>query len=215
MARPVQEINAGSMADIAFLLLIFFLVTTTMDVDTGIVRRLPPFTPPTEENIEINERNVFVVLVNSNDQLLVENQLGDINTLRSATIEFLKNPSKAGNLSEYKLTSEFLEEAKAANKEDVIEKLTLAMELFGDYPVSKGVISLQNDRGTSYGTYIKVQNELASAINQVRDELCKSKLGISYAKLVESKDEAKLNALKEIIPMQISEAEPKDVGGNK
>ncbi|MBU0488004.1 MAG: biopolymer transporter ExbD [Bacteroidetes bacterium] len=194
MARPVQEINAGSMADIAFLLLIFFLVTTTMDVDTGIVRKLPPPIDPTVKPPEIKERNVFVVLINAYDQLLVEGQLGNIYSLREKTKEFVKNPYNKSNLSE--------------SKEVVIEGL-------GPVNVSDGVVSLQNDRGTSYEMYIKVQNELASAFNELRDELAKDKFGTSYSKLIDNKDEAKLKAIKDAIPMQISEAEPKDIGGGK
>jgi len=214
MARAVPEINAGSMADIAFLLLIFFLVTTTMDVDTGIVRKLPPYQPDTEEKgPEINERNVFVVLVNSSDQLLVEGNIGSIATLREDTKEFLRNAYNNKDLSDQKYTSEALEIAKAENDEKLVEKLEYALDIFGDYRMSKGVISLQNDRGTSYGTYIKVQNELASAINELRDELCQSKLGVTYDKLVSEGDQQKLDAIKELIPMQISEAEPKDIGG--
>jgi biopolymer transport protein ExbD len=190
--RQAPEINAGSMADIAFLLLIFFLVTTTMDVDSGLQRLLPP---PPEENIdnqEVKQRNVFEVLVNANDQLLVERELGDIKNLRRDAKDFIANPM---------------------NKEYLPEKELKEVPFFGMYPVSKQVISLQNDRGTSYDIYIKVQNELAAAYNELRNELALSQFGKSYDDLVAMKDEEKVKAIRMIYPQRISEAEPKNIGG--
>jgi biopolymer transport protein ExbD len=190
--RQAPEINAGSMADIAFLLLIFFLVTTTMDVDSGLQRLLPP---PPEENIdnqEVKQRNVFEVLVNANDQLLVERELGDIRNLRKDAKDFIANP---------------------LNKEYLPEKEIKEVPFFGMYPVSKQVISLQNDRGTSYDIYIKVQNELAAAYNELRNELALSQFGKSYDELVAMKDEDKVKAIRMIYPQRISEAEPKNIGG--
>ena len=177
------------MADIAFLLLIFFLVTTTMDTDTGIARKLPPM-PEHQEKQEnkVKERNVFIVLINKNDQLLVEGKPTKINQLREKTKEFIVNP---------------------LNKEDLPEKKTIDVPYFGQYQVTKGIISLQNDRGTSYKSYIQVQNELAAAINELRDNLAMQKFGKKYEDLPE--DQA--DAIQKIYPMAISEAEPKNVGG--
>ena len=191
--RQPPEINAGSMADIAFLLLIFFLVTTTMDVDSGLQRMLPP--PPEDvlEEIDIKKRNVFVVLVNSNDQLFVKGEPGDIRSLRREAKEFIANP---------------------AGKENLPEKEYKEVQFFGNYPISKQVISLQNDRGTSYETYIKVQNELAAAYNELRNELAMSQFGKSYDDLVALKDEERVKAIRVIYPQRISEAEPKNIGGN-
>jgi len=192
--RTPPEINAGSMADIAFLLLIFFLVTTTMDQDTGLQRMLPP---PIDENIkppDFKQRNVFVVLVNANNQLLVEGQLGDIKTLRKDAKDFIAN---------------------LQNKEELPEKEIKEVPYFGQYPISKQVISLQNDRGTSYEMYIKVQNELAAAYNELRNDLAMSKFGKSYDELVTLKDEEKIKAIRTIYPQRISEAEPKNIGGKK
>lgn len=189
MARMSPEINAGSMADIAFLLLIFFLVTTTMDVDSGILRVLPP---PIDINAPepppIRERNVFVVLVNAQNQLLVEGKPGSIATLREQTRNFFLNPTNDPNLSESELRT---------------------VENLGEVMVSKGVISLQNDRSTSYETYIAVQNELAAAINQIRNEVSREFFGVDFDKL---KEEAPLKAVREAVPMAISEAEPKNIG---
>ena len=139
--REIQEINAGSMADIAFLLLIFFLVATTMDIDTGISRLLPAM--PDEEEMdseqEIRERNIFVVLINRDDQLFVEKEIVDVSRLKEMTKEFVVNPGADPVLS---------------------EKREADIDFFGRIMVSKGIISLQSDMGTSYGKYIEVQNEL-------------------------------------------------------
>src|SRR6056297_2630817 len=105
MARQnKQEINAGSMADIAFLLLIFFLVTTTMDTDSGLSRQLPPMPEeeqPKEEN-KIKERNLLIVLINKQDRLLVNGEQMLVNNLREKTKEFITNPGNSENLPEKK-----------------------------------------------------------------------------------------------------------------
>lgn len=193
--RTIQEINAGSMADIAFLLLIFFLVSTTMDTDSGIVRKLPPMPEKEEQEdqVDVKERNIFVVLVNRNNQLLVEGELMDIKDLRNAAKEFILNTYDDPNLP----TKEWIE-----------------VEFFGQVEVTKKhVISLQNDRGTSYGMYIAVQNELAGAYNDLRNELSERKFGVKYIDLDDVEDKEKKDAIEEIYPMKISEAEPKNVGG--
>jgi biopolymer transport protein ExbD len=191
--RALQEINAGSMADIAFQLLIFFLVATTLDTDTGIFRKLPPMPEdePKEEQVEIKERNIFVVLVNKDNQLLVENELMNIRDLREAAKEFIANP---------------------ANKSDLPERIMEDIPPFGEIPVTKyHVISLQNDRGTSYGTYIAVQNELTAAYNELRDELSISKFGMRYDDLKE--EDPRREAIEKVYPLKISEAVPKNIGG--
>lgn len=187
--RSTPEINAGSMADIAFLLLIFFLVTTTMDVDTGITRKLPP---PVEDetDIDVKDRNIFKVLVNSADRLQVEGKEGDINTLKDETKAFFMNP---------------------LDLEDLPEKNLKQIDLLGEYPVSKGIVSLKNDRGTSYAMYIRVQDELTQAFTEMRNEVSMQYFGVKFENLV---DEAKRDAIQEAIPMAISEAEPEDIGGN-
>ncbi len=191
MAKKIPEIPAASLADIAFMLLIFFLVTTTMDVDSGLERRLPPM-PPEDQNDQdtppIKERNVFVVLVNANDQLLVEGEPLEVDQLRDKAKEFMANPN---------------------DSETLPEKNYKEVPYFGNIGISKGVISLQNDRGTSYGTYLAVQNELVGAINDLREELAEQKFGKTYDKLEGDQQDA----IKEIYPSKISEAEPKKVGG--
>jgi len=191
MARKVPEIPSASLADIAFMLLIFFLVTTTMDVDSGLERRLPQWVDPEEleDDDQIKERNVFVVNVNRNNQLLVEGEYAEIDNLRDRTKEFMANPY---------------------NEENLPEKEPQQIPYFGETMVTKGVISLRNDVGTQYGTYIAVQNELVAAINELRDELAKERFGEPYDELEDDKQDA----IRDIYPSRISEAEPRKVGGN-
>ncbi|MDR2938153.1 MAG: biopolymer transporter ExbD [Prevotellaceae bacterium] len=189
--RQLQEINAGSMADIAFLLLIFFLVTTTMDVDTGLLRRLPPIPDKSQkvEDTKVNKRNVLAVLVNAQDRLLVNGEPTDISQLRAKAKEFVANATDSPNLPERELKN---------------------IEGVGNVMVSKGVVSLQNDRGTSYQMYIKVQNELIAAYNEVQDEYAMQHFGKKFVALYDDEQEM----VKKVYPQRISEAEPKNIGGN-
>lgn len=189
MARPIQEINAGSTADIAFLLLIFFLVTTTMDVDAGLQRRLPPIPDENQkvEDVKINRRNTMIVRISEGDGLLAGGTVIDVNQLKDKAVEFLTNPS---------------------NSETLPEREEKNIEGFGPFAVSKGVISLQNTRGTSYNVYIKVQNELVRAVNIVRDEFAMQNFGKPYISLTEDQQ----RICRDAVPQNISEAEPKDVG---
>ena len=190
--KKVPEVPAASLADIAFMLLIFFLVTTTMDVDSGLERRLPQWVNPEDidDTPPIKERNVFVVLVNRDNQLLVEGSPCRVEDLREKTKEFLTNPLDLPNMP---------------------EKVEKDIPYFGPTKVLTGsaVISLKNDFGTTYGTYIMVQNELIAAINELRDQISQSKFGKPFNKLNEDQQDA----VKEIYPQKISEAEPKKIGG--
>lgn len=181
----MPEVPAASLADIAFMLLIFFLVTTTMDVDSGLERRLPQWVEEQiDEEVDVKERNVFVVLVNRNNDLLVENEWTNIGELREKAKEFMANPADDVNLP---------------------EKEPKEIPFFGEVMVTKGVISLSNDLDTKYGTYIAVQNELVAAINELREELAKSKFGKSFIDL----EKEQQDAIRDIYPSRISEAEPK------
>ncbi|RIJ49090.1 biopolymer transporter ExbD [Maribellus luteus] len=185
MSRKMPEIPSASLADIAFMLLIFFLVTTTMDVDSGLRRRLPQWVDKEQEDEnDINERNIFVVLVNKNNDLLVEGDYERIDNLRERAKEFMENPFDDVNLP---------------------EKEPKEIPYFGEVMVTKGVISLRNDLDTQYGTYLAVQNELVAAINELRDELAMRKWGKPYSNL----DSEQQGAVREIYPQKISEAEPK------
>ena len=191
--RSMPGINSSSTADIAFMLLIFFLTTTSMDTDRGLARSLPQ--PPDQnqkqqDNIIVKERNVLQVRINKDDQLMVGSEYLDIKQLRAKAKEFVANPSDDANLPEKHLKNIPL--------------------LGGDCMITeKHVISVQNDVGTSYQAYIDVQNELVAAYNELRNELAEEKFGKTYAEC--SEDEQK--AIRDFYPQKISEAEPKKYGG--
>ena len=190
--RKTPGINGSSSADIAFMLLIFFLITTSMDTDKGLARRLPPPVPKDQkknEEMDIKKRNILVVLINSNNQILCNNEFIDIKQLREKVRNFIENPY---------------------NDEHMPEKTEVDVPFFGKQMVTKNhVISLQNDRGTEYQAYIDVQNELARAYNELRDDVSRKKFGKAFADL----DEDQQKAVQMIYPQKISEAEPKNYGG--
>lgn len=194
--RKVQEINAGSMADIAFLLLIFFLVATTMNTDTGLVRMLPPMPPEDQkqEDIKVKERNLFLVLISGSGNIMAGNpgkqEVIDLLQLKNKAKEFILNPSNDENLPE---------------KQD--KEIELADGSKWVYPESQGVISLQTTRDTNYQSYIMVQNELTRAFNEVRDEVAMRKFGAKFSELPE--DER--NAVSKAVPLKVSEAEPRNI----
>ena len=188
--RKVQEINAGSMADIAFLLLIFFLVATTMNTDTGLVRVLPPM-PPEDvklEDIKVKDRNVLLVFVSPGGNIMVGDEEMQIQGVKDKTKEFILNPMEAENLPEKKET-----------------ELELPDGSKWVYPVSEGVVSLQTTRDTNYDVYIMVQNELTRAFNEVRDEVAMSKFGAKFSELAEEQR----NVITKAVPLKVSEAEPR------
>ena len=192
--RKVPDINSSSTADIAFLLLIFFLITTSMDTDRGLARRLPP--PPENDKEQKNEdkvkqRNVLQIYLNMYDQLMVNGEIMNVQQLRAKTKEFVANKY---------------------NDESLPEKTSKEVDFFGPTMVTeKHVVSLQNDRSSSYQAYIDVQNELVAAYNELRDELSQAKWGKNYSELNEDQQKA----VREIYPQKISEAEPKKYGEKK
>jgi len=204
--RALPEVNAGSMADIAFLLLIFFLVTTTIASDTGINRKLPPKFD--EENItppKIKEKNLFTVIVNKNNQLLVENENMELKDLREAAIAFLDN----GGGTKADLGDKYCTYCKGKRDPES-----------SDNP-EKAVISVQNSRETNYGVYIGIQNELVAAYTFLRNREGKRLFGETYQSMqarykdandLEDKDElkAKIDEVKKLYPEKLSEAEAKE-----
>ena len=207
MAREVPEINGGSLADIAFLLLIFFLVATTMDIDTGITRLLPPEPEDEQETeVKVNKRNVLVVLLNRSDRLMVGGEEMDRRDLKAKTIEFFTNPTNSPNLPEMEETEiEFPAGSSSMLPADGIWR----------GKVSKGVISLQNDRSTTYGKYLQVQNELVAAVNELRNEFSKLYFEKEFDELNEANETEKeiIDGIRKIYKMNISESEPKNIGG--
>ena len=189
------EVNAGSMADIAFLLLIFFLVTTTIETDAGLDRMLPPIEPP-EDNVVIKQKNIFQVNINKNGQLLADDELIDIKQLRAKAVEFLDNNGDG--------TCTFCK-----GKKDVESS---------DNP-DKAIISLKNDRETKYSTYITVQNELVGAYNDLRDRESQRLFNRKFTDMESEylnpeteknlKDELKekVQKIQKLFPQKLSEAE--------
>lgn len=188
MGKKTPEINSSSTADMAFLLLCFFMMTTTMDQDKGLQRRLPPMPDPNQkaEDQKVNRRNIIIVKINSADRLLAGSEPMHVSQLKDKIKEFLTNPNDDPNLP---------------------EKEEIEIEGYGPCMVSKGVISLQNDRGTSYQAYIAVQNELVKAVNELREDFARANFGKPYLKL----DEDEMAIVRKAVPQNISEAEPKDI----
>jgi biopolymer transport protein ExbD len=207
-SRETPEVNGGSLADIAFLLLIFFLVTTTMDTDTGITRLLPPEPDPEQQDVEVkvNKRNVLVVLLNRNDRLMVGGTEMDRLQIKDKTIEFFTNPLNKEDLPELKDSEvQFPPGASSLLPPDGMWRGR----------VSKGVISLQNDRSTTYGKYLQVQNELVAAVNTLRNDFCNLYFDKDYDELNTAnpiEEEIQLG-IRKIYKMNISESEPKSIGG--
>ena len=201
--RKVPGLNGSSLADISFILLIFFLITTSMDTDTGLVRRLPPPPDPNqqEDDVKVKGRNVFVVSVNMNNEIMY--YYGDESKrvtktdvqpsdLREIVKEFISNPENKANMPEF-------------------HPADPPLPLLGAYPVTKNhIISVQTDLATKYDVYFQIQNELMAAYNELRNEFAREKFGKYFRDL----NEDERLAVTGVYPMKISEAEPKKFGGN-
>ncbi len=190
--REIQEINAGSMADIAFLLLIFFLVATTMNVDTGLARMLPPLPEEDQQQqeVDIKERNILLVFVSGSGNIMAGGEPINVDGLKNKTKEFVLNIGDDATLPE-----------KEIKEFDLPDGSKWA------YPVSAGVVSLQTARETDYRVYIEVQNELTRAFNEIRDEACMLKFGMKFADL----DADTRDVVVKAIQVKISEAEPREI----
>ncbi len=205
--RAAPEVNAGSMADIAFLLLIFFLVTTDIAVDSGLNRKLPPMEEDKPDDVIIKEKNIFQLDVNRNNELFLktggEEKIIKLEQLREEAIAFLDNGGGTGDIA-----CQFCKGNKNPKSSDNFDK---------------AIISLQNDRLTKYATYIAVQNEILAAYNSLRDREFKRaypNLGMSYVEANalykdpqytgdKDKLKEKVEVIKKLIPQKFSEAEPK------
>lgn len=172
--RPSAEVNSSSMADIAFLLLIFFLVVTKIETEKGIPIKMPPWSDQPPPDVDVQDRNAFVVLLNSRDELLVEGELTNIKDLKRKAKKFIDNRGRDPKLS--------------------------------DSPQS-AVISFKGNRGSSYGMYISVYNELRAAYNELRNDLAVREYGKSLDEFQE-RDSLAMEYIREIYPYRISEAEP-------
>ena len=194
--RKVPEVNSSSQADIAFSLLIFFLVATTMNTDTGLARMLPPMPPENQqqEDVKVKERNLFLVLISGNGAIMAgtpkNQEIIELRQLTEKAKEFILNPMDDENLPE---------------KKD--EEIEMPDGSKWTYPVSQGVVSLQTTRDTGYQAYIQVQNELTRAFNEVRDDVAEKKFGSKFADLTEEQR----GVITKAIPLKISEAEPRNI----
>jgi len=195
--KKMPGLNTSSTADISFMLLIFFLVTTSMDTDMGLARRLPQPPDPDQEDaqVDIKSRNIMYVRLNAAGQLWVKdetfNDYVDISVLRQRAKDFVRNEQ---NYSKWP------------------EKHVKNIDLLGRcFVTDKHVISVQTDRGTPYNAYFQVQNELVAAYSELRNEISKEKFHREYQYLTD--DEKK--AIREYYPQNISEAEPKKYGGTQ
>ena len=195
--RSAPEVNAGSMADIAFLLLIFFLVTTTIETDSGISRKLPPI-EESEEDVVIKQKNIFTVLLNGKDQILVEDELMELEEIRAAAIEFLDNGGGMG--------------------EDGCDYCKGKRDPRSSDNPDKAIISLKNERETSYAAYISVQNELVAAYTHLRNVRAEELYGESYSEMLKNykdvnwpgnkkKLKEKINNLRTDYPQKLSEVQ--------
>ena len=197
MARKKKKmpgLNTTSTADISFMLLIFFLITTSMDTDKGLARRLPKPPEPDQEDatMDIKSRNILFVRINAAGQLWVKDEMNsdfeDIKVLRQRAKDFVKNEQ---NLSKWP------------------EKHVKNIDLLGQcFVTDKHVISVQTDRGTPYDMYFQVQNELVAAYNELREECAQKYCHKSFNEL----DEETQKVIQKIYPQKISEAEPKNYG---
>ena len=198
--RSSPEVNAGSMADIAFLLLIFFLVTTTIETDSGISRKLPPIQEEEVEPPIIKQKNIFQVIVNRNNDLFVEDELMELGDLKEAAVAFLDNGGGVG--------------------EDACNYCQGAGDPASSDNPQIAVIMLVNDRATEYGTYIAVQNELVAAYNELRNRAAQRLYGTSFDQMEANYDEVnyqgdkeelkeQIQRIRDMWPQKLSEAEPK------
>ncbi len=194
--KKVPGLNTSSTADISFMLLIFFLITTSMDTDMGLSRRLPQ--PPEDEEVKqemkIKDRNVMEVRLNAQGYLWIKDGtasgFAEVRDLRDRAKAFIRNEAN----------SPLLPELYPKNIEGI-----------GVVAVTdKHVISVQTDRGTPYEIYFLVQDELVAAYNELRDDAAKRYFHHTYAVL----NDEQQAAIRQYYPQRISEAEPKNYGGN-
>lgn len=191
--KKVPEINGSSMADISFMLLIFFLTATTMETDKGLFRMLPPYQDPSkqQEDVKVLDKDLFVVLVNKDDKLMVEKKPMHSRELRKTLKDFLMN-----------MNNDLEDKQYPGYTEENIPGI-------GRVKVTKAIVSIQNDRGTSYQKFIEIQNEVVGAYNEVKDYYSLKYFKRNFNDLKESQQDL----IKQIIPQKISEAEPKNIGG--
>lgn len=186
--RKPPTLNGTQTADMAFIMVCFFMMVTTMGSEFGLIRMLPPWVEDHDAVEPINRRNVFIVGISQNNELLVQNEHVEVRDIREMVKEFfdLSNDCETCPEKEYQ-----------------------ELPYIGNIKVNKGaLVSLQNDRSTGYRIYIQVQNEIAAAINELRDDFSMQRFGMKYDDLTSTQQEV---VGRQVYPMAISEAEPRNI----
>ncbi|MDR3286738.1 MAG: biopolymer transporter ExbD [Prevotellaceae bacterium] len=192
--KGMPELNGAGMSDISFLLLCFFLMTSSMDESMGINRILPQIPdenlPPPENKVK--PHNVLSVLVDGQDRLSVNSRIVDIKDLKAVAKEFIANPAN---------------DPTKSSKKEVTEDIPNIPGIVKPVMATEAVISLQNARSTSFDVYLRVQNELTAAYSELRDEASKERFGRKFSEL----NEVQRDFIgKKIYAQRISESPPKD-----
>ena len=225
--RKISEVDASSIADIAFILLAFIIVVTTLQEEEGIPAVLPQKRPPQNDNTVVKKKNILEILVNKDNQLMIENQWDKtLDDIKPIVIDFMTNPKNSDDLPELvevnlgicqqqiQLLTKMVEGGdtdKQKNLDEWKDRLA-AVKLIGPYKTLPKVatIAIQYDKGTSYGTYLGVRDEIMKGINELRDEKCIEIFGVSYKALENlrsevktEEDKAKINAIREMYPQKI------------
>lgn len=231
--RELEEINAGSMADIAFLLLIFFLITTTMNFPKALEERLPQKVPPTIEPPLVKSENVLEILANANDDILIEGQPGKVEEIKDKVIEFYQHPigtrempaikqvtlsSAEAMVNKYtSMASAYPDNIYIQDSLNLLERQLVAVKAIGTYnQITKdAMVTIQLDNATKFKTYLSVLDEIMAGLNELRNELSKEKFNVPYSKIEKSKvaeDVEKVKILQTVYPKNIMKQKSRNVG---
>jgi len=223
MAREIEEINASSMADIAFLLLIFFIVTQTLLREKVLEERLPQRVPENQIPPKVMPKDVLEIVANRRDQILLEREIAEIEDIKEKVREFYVHPKSAANWPTLtRITQADVKDsigklkayiAQGEKYDDALEKMEAKLktiELVGEYDelAKEGMVTIQLDNSTKFETYLKVLDQIMLGLNELRDELSREKFNIPYDKLNETveEDREKLKALRMVYPKRIMKA---------
>jgi biopolymer transport protein ExbD len=211
--REIPEINAGSMADIAFLLLIFFLVTTTMDKDTGILRQMSvKIEMKPDEIVDVAKRNLMKIQANAQGQLMIRKDLAQLSDVREKVKEFyMANMFDEVNpdMPRYNLITKQFCDSNITEIDKYIDALGENMEAFVDFKMAErkeyekrlkvietlgkpyreieqvAAVQIELQTRTEYELLVSILNEVKAAINDLRDEKAKELFGISYRTMIQ------------------------------
>jgi biopolymer transport protein ExbD len=226
--KEIEEINAGSMADIAFLLLIFFLITTTMNLPQVHEERLPQ---KSEIEFLLNKTNVLQIQATKSDKIAIEEEFAELDDIQEAVKEFYVHKKGDSRWPKYiDVTKKVCEDtltrldevlkiypdAALYNIERGIWSSRLdAVNLIGDFPAlpNSATVSIQLDNATSYDIYMQVLDQIMIGLNSLRNDLCIEKFGVPFTRLnkkVDS-DKAKISAIRQVYPKRIMKEKNRSV----